>query len=75
MGETYSTQKEDKMQEFQLKNLNWQNRLCNVVVTRKMILKWIGSNQVVQVWNVYIWIVQEQMEGFCENGNEPLVFH
>lgn len=75
MDETYSTQEEDKVQEFQLKNLNWQNRLCTLVVTRKMILKWIGNKWVVEVWNVYIWLAQDQVEGFCENGNEPLVFH
>lgn len=75
MDQTYSTQVEDKVQELYLKNLNWQNRLCKLVVTRKIILKWIGSKQVIEVWTVYIWLAQDQVEGFYENGNEPVVFH
>jgi hypothetical protein len=35
----------------------------------RVILKWILNNWFVRMWNEFIWLRTEKIEGVCEHGN------
>ena len=47
----------------------WREDATQIAINRRIILKWILNNWCVRMWNEFIWLSTEKIEGFCEYGN------